>query len=342
MKPDQHRISRRSTPWDEQGDITPSQAFIKHHHERHYHERHHALAETNEAEFLNSKIPTGCRLCGSGDIKKAGLSANGVQMYQCKACTRKFTVLTGTVFDGHKIPISEWIEYLYNLFSYVSLRADSWNNKNAMTTSRFWLEKVFLLVQEYQKGIVLEGEVTLDETFYSVRTSDLVMREGKKLRGISRNQICIGVACDSRHVFCTLEGYGKPTQRKAYESFKDHIKPGSVLIHDKEGSHRKLVEELGLQSRAYQSAELKKLQDKENPMERVNRIHFYLKRFFLAHSSFDRDSIAGFINHFSFVMNPPKEKLEKVDILINLGIGCSQNISYRELFLKKKANSEGF
>jgi hypothetical protein len=38
----------------------------------------------------------------------------------------------------------------------------------------------------------------------------------------------------------------------------------------------------------------------------------------------------------------PKEKLEKVDVLINLGLECTQNISYRELFLNKKANSEGF
>ncbi len=77
-------------------------------------------------------------------------------------------------------------------------------------------------------------------------------------------------------------------------------------------------------------------------LERVNRIHFYLKRFLFAHSSIDRDSIEGFINLFSFVMNPPKEKLEKVDILINLGLECTQNISYRELFLKKEANLEGF
>jgi len=70
MKPDHHSVSQRSTPWDKQGEITPSQAFIKHHHERHYHERHHALAETNEAGFLNSKIPSCCRLCGSRDIKE--------------------------------------------------------------------------------------------------------------------------------------------------------------------------------------------------------------------------------------------------------------------------------
>lgn len=183
--------------------------------------------------------------------------------------------------------------------------------------SKFWPEKLFLLVQEYQKGIVLEGEVTFDETFYSLHTSDLVMQEGKKLRGVSRNQICIGVASDSHHVFYTLEGYGKTTQRKGYEFFMDHIRPGLVFIHDKEGSLRKLVEELGHQSRVYQSTEIKKFLDKRNPMRRVDRIHFYLKRFFLAHSSFERDSIEGFINLFSLVINPPKEKLEKMGILID-------------------------
>jgi hypothetical protein len=29
-------------------------------------------------------------------------------------------VLTNTIFDNHKLPISEWIEFLYNLFSYVT------------------------------------------------------------------------------------------------------------------------------------------------------------------------------------------------------------------------------
>ena len=342
MKSDYRNGSRRSTPWDVSKDVTPSQAFIQLHHKRHYDERHQALSETDEARLINSKKPSCCRHCGSPEIKKGGFSANGVQMYQCKACGKKFTVLTGTIFDGHKVPISEWIEYLYNLFSYMSLRADSWNNKNAITTSRFWLEKVFILVAEYQKDIVLEGNIILDETFYAVRTSDLVIQEGKKLRGLSRNQLCIGVACDQKHVFCVLVGHGKPSQNTTFEAFKNHIKPGSVLIHDKEGAHRKLVEMLGLQSKAYASAEIKKLADKDNPLERVNRIHFYLKRFFYAHKSFKREDIEGFINLFSFVMNPPAEKLEKVDILFNLGLSCTKNITYRELFLKKNANFGGF
>jgi hypothetical protein len=39
-----------------------------------------------------------------------------------------------------------------NLFRNVSVITDSWNNKNAFTTSRYWLEKLFLILDGYQKS----------------------------------------------------------------------------------------------------------------------------------------------------------------------------------------------
>lgn len=333
MKSDYKDESRRSTPWDEAENRTPSQGFIKKHHIRHYQEKHKPLSESEEAEMINSKVPDCCPYCRSNDFKKAGFSSNGIQMYRCSGCGRKFTVLSGTIFDSHKLSIGEWIEYLFNLFSYMSLNADSWNNKNAFTTSRYWLQKVFMLVEEYQKSIILEGDVILDETFYSVRTDEIEKKpDGMKYRGLSRNQICIGVACDRNHVFCVLEGYGKPSKSKSFEAFRDHIKPGSILIHDKEGAHSKLVDELLLESKAYSSAFLKRLPDKDNPLAKVNRLHFFLKRFFYAHTSFKREEIGNFINLFSFVMNPPSNKLEKVDILINLGLTCTRKLRFRDFY----------
>ena len=54
-----------------------------------------------------------------------------------------FRPTTGTIFDSRKISVSEWIEYCLNIFRYVSLNADSWNNRNALSTSKYWLEKLF-------------------------------------------------------------------------------------------------------------------------------------------------------------------------------------------------------
>jgi len=334
--------SRRTTPWDGKTEVTPTQEYIRERHKEHYHNHHKPLKDDDEAKLINQRIPSECRVCRSTDFKRYGFNSNGVQVYKCRSCGHKFTILTNTIFDSHKIPISEWIEFLYNLFSFVSLNAGSWNNKNAFTTSRYWLEKVFILVKAYQDSVVLKGRVVLDETFYPLQSSDLVIVDGKKLRGLSRNQICIGVACDSERVFCVLEGNGKPSQKKTFDAFKDHIVRNSTLVHDKEQAHRKLVATLDLTSETYAADQIKRMKDAENPLQRVNRIHFFLKRFLSAHTGFKREEIEGFINLFSFVMNPPEEKLEKVGVLLDLGLDCSQTLRYREVFGRKNDSFEGF
>ncbi len=162
--------SRRTTPWDGKTEVTPTQEYIRERHKEHYHNHHKPLKDDDGAKLINQRILSEYRVCRSTDFKKYGFNGNGVQVYKCRSSGHNFTILTNTIFDSHKIPISEWIEFLYNLFSFVSLNAGSWNNKNAFTTSRYWL----------------------DETFYPLRSSDLVIVDGKKLRGLSRNQICIG------------------------------------------------------------------------------------------------------------------------------------------------------
>ena len=143
--------------------------------------------------MINSYISTKCLFCGSTAFKKFGLSSNGIQRYRCRS-GRTFLSTTGTIFDERRISISEWLEYCLNLFRHVSITADSWNNKNAFTTSRYWLQKLFLTLEDSQKGIILSGTVWLDETYYTVRSEDIVYHEdGNKLRGLSRNQICIQI-----------------------------------------------------------------------------------------------------------------------------------------------------
>jgi hypothetical protein len=246
---------------------------------------------------------------------------------------KTFTPITKTIFEGHKISISEWIEYSLNLFRYVSVNADSWNNRNAFTTSRYWLEKIFLVLESYQESLKLANQVWFDETFYAVRNEDIIRTEaGNKLRGLSVNQMCIGVACDKSRTICIFEGYGKPSQKKTYKLFKNHIETGSTLIHDNDNAHKKLVKELQLKSIAYDSRELKLMSDKDNPLNRVNRVHYLLKNFLYAHTSFDRDKIQCYLNLFTFVMNPPANHLEKVEILLDLAFSNPITLRYRDFY----------
>jgi len=225
------------------------------------------------------------------------------------------------------------MEYCLNLFRYVSINADSWNNKNAFSTSRYWLEKLFMTLADYQQNIVLSGMVWLDETYYPVITSRIDRKEdGSKYRGLSHNQICIGAATDKENVVCFVEGTGKPSQRKTYDAFSQHIATGSTLVHDKEATHKKLVSSLGLKSQEYQAKDLKGLKDSENPMNPINRIHDSLKKFLNAHSGFNRDNLQDYLNLFVFVRNPPHEPLEKVAMIVNLAFENPKSLRYREQF----------
>jgi len=283
--------------------------------------------------LINSYEAKNCPHCRSEKFKRNGRTMNGVRRYKCSGCGQTFTPVTKTIFEGHKVSISEWVEYSMNIFRYVSINADSWNNRNAFTTSRYWLEKLFLVLESYQNELRLGGKVWLDETFYSVRSEDIVLTEGGgKLRGLSANQMCIGVACDESRTVCIFEGYAKPSQKRTHESFKDHIAVGSALIHDNDKAHKKLVKELCLNSIAYDSNELKHLSDRDNPLNRVNRIHFLLKSFLHVHTSFDRGKIQGYLNLFSFVMNPPSDHLEKLEILLNLAFHYPKSLRYRDFF----------
>jgi transposase-like protein len=282
--------------------------------------------------MINSYVPEMCPFCKSLKFKKNGHTKSGVQRYRC-ICGKTFLPTTGTIFDEHRISISEWMEYCLNLFRHVSITADSWNNKNAFSTSRYWLQKLFLTLEGVQDDVVLSEYIWLDETFYTVRSNDMELREdGKKYRGLSRNQICIGVATDKQHTVFFVEGTGKPTQKRTLEVFRNHIKPGSTLIHDNDHAHNKLIHELSLKSVPYDSKELKGLPDNENPLNPINRVHAILTKFLNSHSGFNRKDLQGYLNLFAFITNPPSDMLEKIEKLIKIAFQKPKLLRYRNFY----------
>jgi transposase-like protein len=208
------------------------------------------------------------------------------------------------------------------------------NNKNSITTSQYWLHKLFLLLRSYQNTIILSGDVWLDETYYKVINREIVKKENKELRGLSRNQYCIGIACDKKYTYAKVEGKAKTSETKTLKTFKDQIKKKSVLIHDDEKSHNVLIESMELESKSYNSKELKKLKDEDNPLREINHKCFLLKKFLNSHSGFNRDDFQDYLNLFCFMMNPPVNKLEKIKILLSRAINGTENLTYRDFFAR--------
>ncbi len=335
MKNNLYSSSQRRTPWDEKKDLSPVQSFIRSEYLDTWNRHHPLLKETDEADFLNLLEVHCCRYCGSVDFKKNGYTFNGIQRYRCKDCSRTFTVLSNTLFDSHKVSIIEWIEYLLNLFGYVSFHSTSRNSRIADSTVKYWLFKLFDILKHYQDNIFLSGKVYIDETYYRVAKKDLVRKYDGTLKA-SENQYCIGIGYDGKRVYCKSEGLAIQTSyKKTCDTFIDHIEKGSSLIHDKERCHNILIEPLDLSSFACNSNECKKLKDEDNPLQPINDQCNLLKQFLNSHRGFSREYLQDYLNLYAFISNPPYDKLEKIEYLINCIISNVKIIRYRDVMSQK-------
>ena len=330
--------SRKKTPWDNKNNINPTEKFVKDKYKDNYNNKNTKLYDTSESEMLNSIILDRCKRCDSENIKKYGFSKNGVQRYYCNDCKREFSVITGTIFQDHKISITEWVEYILDILYYGSYSLTSRVNKNSMNTAIYWINKIFLLLKDYQDDIILKNNVYIDEFFYSVIKSDIKIKNNKKLRGISQNKYCIGIGFDHKNVIVKVECLGKTTTDITTNTFINHIENGSTLIHDDEKSHKKIVKQLHLKEKCYKSKDLKKLNDKNNPLRPINHICDLLRQFLNAHSGFDRDNLQDLLNLFSFIMSRPRNNLEKVEILLEKALTTNNTLKYRDLFDSKENN----
>ncbi|MFA6845218.1 MAG: hypothetical protein WCR02_05785 [Sphaerochaetaceae bacterium] len=166
-----------------------------------------------ESELLNNFEPCACKYCGSVSFIRYGKLGNGENKYYCKDCGRYFSITTNIIFDNHKIPISECMEFMLGVFRYQSFTFISKSMRIADTT-KYWMNKLFLLLKDYQSETVLSGKVWIDETFYKVIQSGMQKREdGLQYRGLSRNQMCVDIACSGDITYCGLKGFGKPSQQ---------------------------------------------------------------------------------------------------------------------------------
>lgn len=149
-------------------DNSPMSSFVESTVSEWYDAKHRITSE-EEIKMLNSFKIDRCCFCNSCIIQKNGHDKNGLQKrYKCTECNKRFTVITNTIFDSHKIPISEWIEYLLHLFEFHSISSSSRDNRNSQTTGEYWMKKIFAVLKHYQDDFILSGNIYYDETFLKV------------------------------------------------------------------------------------------------------------------------------------------------------------------------------
>lgn len=306
----------------------------------------HPKPSKAETRFVNSIKIEACPYCGSKHFVKGGFrKSDGIRVYRCRSCGKRFNPLTGTLFDHHKIPISEWFEFVIHLAEYHSISTSANDNRNQTNTGRYWIKKIFSALENIQDNVRLGGIVFIDETYVASIPS---MRKppkngrGRFTAGLSNEQYCIATVLKVRketdaegHEETKLLdgvafvcGAGQPEYEPLSKIYSSIIQPGSLVIHDDLSYYDRMLRTMGCKDICYPSSLTKGLPDDENPMHPINDFHSSLKSFLHAHRSFDRDNLQDWLNLFCFFWNTSGTNERKAVILADKVVSKKKIIRY--------------
>ena len=331
---------RNCTPWDEEETLSCTQKLIKYNYNKEYADAHANLKTSGEADFLNEMKVTKCHWCSSNNIIKNGKYKTGIIRYHCKECGRNFNIFTNTLLDHHKLNAYEEIKNMLDIFCGVSFRSTTKIQRNSPTTTKYWFKKIAIASKSYLDSVVLKGKVYLDTMFVTVEKSQLITNSNKKLRGLSRKQICVLVATDLKHILAFELGLGKPNGEKIAAIMDERIEPRSTLFCDEDNSFNQLSQEQKLKVFSYNSKYLKTLDDNSNPIQPVNDAILLISDFLSSHKGFKRNELQDYLNVVCVNNIKGNNKLDTANMLfeyiLNNSFECEKTLKYRKYYEKVK------
>ena len=292
--------------------------------------RHRSEAEQDEIERINALQIRSCPHCGCMDFRRDGHASTGLLIRECKGCGRKFTPLTGTIFDCRKIPLSRWFDYCVSLFDSHSILSFSSDGRNPYSTCRYWLSKVFLVLSDYQMDTRLSGRVYMDEMYVPACPKNVKRRANGRPTTLPTTRLCITSATADGKCYLAVAGVGKPSTRKMLKAYMNHIAPESVLVHDGEDYHTPVIQALHLSEEVHPSKSTRGLRGDLNPMEPINAITRELKRLLTSKAGYRKAELAGCLNLVAFDLNTPGTAYDKAKVLLEMALTKRAKLRYRD------------
>lgn len=198
-----------------------------------------------------------------------------------------------------------------------------------MTTALYWMNKIFAALASWQDSIVLSGGVYVDEKHLAAAHSEVEPGpDGKRCRGLPGNQWRVAAALGpGKKAMVMAEGKGKSSSAKVLDAFKDHIKPGSALIHDLDFSHYELIARLKL---ADQGEKAIYRFDCQRGLDPINAYCSNMEDFVRLHRGTDKHRLQDWMNLFAFKFGCPGNALQKAEKLLDLLLKRKEIVRYRD------------
>ena len=153
-------------------------------------------------------------------------------LYKCKECKKRFTVTTGTMFEGSKVPLEDWFFAIGIFLSHKKGISSIQLSKNIGVTQKtawFMLAKIRHNLNETESFITdkFEGEVQMDETYIGGKPKGRIWQN--QGRSLNQKIPVVGVLTKDRaYAVVTRNASGRILKTIIYGL----IKPGTTIVTD--------------------------------------------------------------------------------------------------------------
>ncbi|MFR5092008.1 MAG: hypothetical protein ACLTDR_08385 [Adlercreutzia equolifaciens] len=202
-------------------------------------------------------------------------------------CGRAFNPATGTVFDGRKLPVADWTEFLLEVFSYGSLMGAACQAAGRPPRRRTGLRQAARGAGGGMEGAVPRpGGDRRDDASLPLWHRSRGCPTAPRPRRLLRGEHCIGIGWRRSGRRCSPhEGRSAMTSgARALAASPGPCGAARRLFTTWRTATTACVRELGLRSERHNSKLISACPTRENPLAAVNRLCHLLRLFLDSHT----------------------------------------------------------
>jgi len=255
----------------------------------------------------NRKKP--CPHCSSEKVYKRG-KQRGVQMYQCRECSKWYSETTGTPLWDIKLK-DKWQSYLRCMEQNMPIKKIAKELNISIQTSFDWRHKILSSLSDFAPQ-TLSNTVECDELELALSNKgcrNLDRKSRKRGSDFKRNaesetptvvQVITAVERNGEKYLRAVESK-RLTEEEITKALDGKIAPNTTLITDKHPSYKKFARlNKTIKHKSFLASEHVSKEDKNIHLQHVNNIHSQLRKFLLPFNGVSSKYLQNYLNWFAY------------------------------------------